>query len=138
MVASVPPPPRDKSIFQNNLGSIEFFYLASAACIIASKRWRRHVASAQVRPGPAAASSSAARHSRLIEGLPVSGDLTPSIPRQSPLSMRWIRSSPCAFIGPRRHIGVGYTEAAVIHGLFALVTRHVIAMQFAALGAPGI
>jgi hypothetical protein len=54
------------------------------------------------------------------------------------LSMRRIRSSPRAFIGLRRHIGIGYTEAAVIHSLFALVTRHVIAMQFAALGAPGI
>jgi hypothetical protein len=39
MVASVPPPPRDrKSTFQNNLGSIEFFCLASATCIIASKK----------------------------------------------------------------------------------------------------
>jgi hypothetical protein len=67
MVASVPPPPRDKSTFQNNLGSIKFFYLASAACIIASKRWRRHVASAQVLPSPAAASGTAARHSRLMK-----------------------------------------------------------------------
>ena len=48
------------------------------------------------------------------------------------------KASPRAFTVLRRHIGIRHTEAVVIHGLFALVVRRVIAVQQAALGTPGI
>ncbi len=37
-----------------------------------------------------------------------------------------------------RHVRIGDTEAMMIHGLFALLARHVPAANDAALGAPGI
>jgi hypothetical protein len=38
-----------------------------------------------------------------------------------------------------RHIGISNAEAVVIYGLFALLARHVIAMQgIISLGAPRI
>ena len=37
-----------------------------------------------------------------------------------------------------RHVGIGYTESVIIHGLFALFARHVPAANDASLCAPGI
>jgi hypothetical protein len=36
------------------------------------------------------------------------------------------------------HVGIGYTETVIIHGLFALFARHVPAANDASLCAPGI